>query len=127
MNCGFRLLTDFWALVLGPRRFLGSHRVLGPGPSYGPESRFSGMPSAVASETLYKNIDKNLLVTFFFRTNHSHKFVWLLGLVYLRLIVRFNYVGHELHENLTLTFQKNCFACLNESPIKMMKKVFISS
>ena len=65
MNCGFRLLTDFWVLVLGPRRFLGSHRVLGPGPSYGPESRFSGMPSAVASETLYKNIDKNLLVTFF--------------------------------------------------------------
>ena len=67
MNCGFRLLTDFWALVLGPRRFLGSHRVLGPGPSYGPESRFSGMPSAIASETLYKNIDKNLLVTFFFQ------------------------------------------------------------
>ena len=66
MNCGFRLLADFWALVLGPRRFLGSHRVLGPGPSYGPESRFSGMPSAITSETLYKNIDKNLLVTFFF-------------------------------------------------------------
>ena len=89
MNCGFRLLADFWALVLGPRRFLGSHRVLGPGPSYGPESRFSGMPSAITSETLYKNIDKNLLVTFFFF------FVWLLGFVYLRLIIRFNYVRHE--------------------------------